>query len=187
MAGELEVWANSDRPEDFPDPSDTIARLAKATRAFLAGETDLLEISVNERALTHRLAVHIEPYFNQWHTDCEYNRLGDKAKNLPRPEEFKSSPDDTTAITIFPDIIIHRRRTSHNCAVVEVKKADNNRGIDLDVAKLRGLTMAGDYEYTVGLHLIIDCRKATISEVTAYRGGEVDDDLTALARELFIG
>lgn len=187
MAGESEVWVDPDRPKDFPDPSDTIARLAEATQKFLAGEPDLLEISVNERSLTHRLAVYIGPYFDQWHTDCEYNRLGDKGKNLPRPEEFKTSPDDTSAITIFPDIIVHRRRTDYNCAVVEVKKAGNNRGLDLDIAKLRGLTMAGDYEYTVGLHLIIDCKNAAVAEVTAYRGGEVDDDLTAFAKELFIG
>ncbi|MER8882460.1 hypothetical protein [Mesorhizobium sp. M0816] len=186
MATEPEIWTDPDRPKDFPNPQETIARLAKATHAFLASETDLLEVSVNERSLTHHLAVHIAPYFDQWHTDCEYNRLGDKVKNLPRPEEFKTSPDDTSAITIFPDVIVHRRRTLYNCAVVEVKKAGNNRGLDLDVAKLRGLTMAGDYEYTVGLHLIIDCKRAAISEVVVYRGGEVDDELRLFAKELFI-
>lgn len=187
MAGEPEVWIDPDRPKDFPSPPDTIARLAEATKKFLASEADLLELSVNERSLTHRLAVYIGPYFDQWHTDCEYNRLGDKVKNLPRPDEFKTSSDDTSAITIFPDIIVHRRRTYYNCAVVEVKKADNNRGLDLDIAKLCGLTMAGDYEYTVGLHVIIDCRNAAIAEIAVYRGGQVDDDLTAFARERFIG
>ncbi|MER9489666.1 hypothetical protein NKI50_27465 [Mesorhizobium sp. M0563] len=186
MAAEPEIWTDPDRPKDFPKPQETIARLAKATHAFLAGETDLFEVSVNERSLTHHLAVHIAPYFDQWHTDCEYNRLGDKGKNLPRPDEFKTSPDDTSAMTIFPDIIVHRRRTLYNCAVVEVKKAGNRRGLDLDAEKLRGLTMAGDYDYTVGLHLIIDCAKAVVADVVAYRGGEVDGDLTAYAQGLFI-
>lgn len=181
-----EMWTDPDRPKDFPEPQETIARLVKATHAFLASETDLLEVDVNERSLTHHLAVHIAPYFDQWHTDCEYNRLGDKVKNLPRPEEFKTYPDETSAMTIFPDIIVHRRRTLYNCAVVEVKKAGNKKGLDLDAEKLRGLTMAGDYDYTVGLHLIIDCVGAVVAEVAAYRGGDVDDDLTAFAQDLFI-
>ncbi|TYR36432.1 hypothetical protein FY036_01010 [Mesorhizobium microcysteis] len=187
MTREPEVWTDPERPDDFPEPSETIARLAEATRRFLVSEPDLLEIGVNERTLTHRLAVYIEPYFDQWHTDCEYNRLGEKVKNLPRPEEFTTSPDDTSAITIFPDIIVHRRRTHYNCAVVEVKKSGNSRGVDLDVAKLCGLTAGGDYEYTVGLHLIIDCKNAAVAEVVAYRGGEVDDDLSAFAKGLFVG
>lgn len=186
MATEPEMWADSGRPKDFPAPQETIARIAKATHAFLASETDLLEVGVNERSLTHHLAVHIAPYFDQWHTDCEYNRLGDATKSLPRPEELMTSPDDTSALTIFPDIIVHRRRTHYNCAVVEVKKADNRKGLDLDVAKLRGLTMAGDYDYTVGMHLIIDCAKAVVADVVAYRGGDVDDDLTAYAEGLLI-
>jgi hypothetical protein len=107
-------------------------------------------------------------------------------KNLPRPDEFKTSPDDTSAITIFPDIIVHRRRTYFNCAVVEVKKYSNNRGLELDVEKLRGLTISGDYEYTVGLHLIIDCANAAIHDVVVYRSGEVDDGLSAYAKQLFI-
>ncbi|MER8658473.1 hypothetical protein [Mesorhizobium sp. M0847] len=186
MAIEPEIWADARRPKDFPGPQETIARLAKATHAFLASETDLLEVGINERSLTHHLAVHIAPYFDHWHTDCEYNRLGDKVKSLPRPEEFRTSMDDTSAMTIFPDIIVHRRRTLYNCAVLEVKKAGNTRGLDLDREKLRGLTMAGEYDYTVGLHLILDCASAVVADVVAYRGGEVDDDLTTYARRLFI-
>lgn len=179
------ILGDPKRPKDFLDPKETLARLAKATHEFLAAETDLLEVEVNERSLTHQLAVHIAPQFDQWHTDCEYNRLGDATKNLPRPEELKASPDDTSALTIFPDIIVHRRRTHYNCAVVEVKKASNTKGLDLDVAKLRGLTMAGEYDYMLGLHLIIDCADAVIARVVVYRGGDVDEDLTALAVNLF--
>ena len=44
--------------------------------AFYANEAFLLEKEAGERALTHRLAVHLEKQFPGWETDCEYDRLG---------------------------------------------------------------------------------------------------------------
>ncbi|KUM25791.1 hypothetical protein AU467_24810 [Mesorhizobium loti] len=185
LQSDFEHYEDPSRPKDMPVPQDTLSRLAKAAKEFLRGEADLLEVGVNERSLTHRLAVYIGPYFKDWHVDCEYNRLRDKVKSLPKPEG-EAPLDDTNAITIYPDIIVHRRQTDYNCAVIEVKKRGNN-DIKLDVEKLRGMTMAGEYEYTVGLHLVIDCKAKSLSGVVAYRGGDEDAELTELAKAMFMG
>ena len=34
-----------------------------------------------------------------------------------------ASADDTNSVTVFPDIIVHRRGTAQNLLVVEVKEA----------------------------------------------------------------
>ena len=59
-------------------------KLVSALREFYAHEKFLLEKDVGERALTHRLAVHIEKQFSGWEVDCDYDRLGDRTLRLPR-------------------------------------------------------------------------------------------------------
>jgi hypothetical protein len=180
----IAAWVDPTKPKDMPPPKETIERVAQAVKIFLVEESDLLEVGINERSLTHSLAIHLGPKFKEWHTDCEYNRLGDRVKSLPKTTG-SGGADDTEAFTIFPDIIVHRRRTVHNLVVIEVKKRGNNAH-ELDEAKLRGLTMAGDFEYTVGLHLIIDCKVNQISDATVYRDGKPDDELTEFTRALLI-
>src|SRR6478736_388693 len=57
------------------------AELDKVVRAlgdFYTRETHLLDKDLGERALTHRLAVHLENRFPGWDVDCDYNRLGER-------------------------------------------------------------------------------------------------------------
>lgn len=42
----------------------------------------LLGIDVNERAITHRLGMHYQELFPDWHVDCEYNRHYDRPKDV---------------------------------------------------------------------------------------------------------
>ena len=59
-------------------------KVVTALQEFYVRETFLLEKDLGERALTHRLAVHIEHAFPGWEVDCDYNRLGERTLRLPR-------------------------------------------------------------------------------------------------------
>jgi len=41
---------------------------------LIRNDAHLLKIDVNERSITHRLAVHLQDAFKGWDVDCEYNR-----------------------------------------------------------------------------------------------------------------
>lgn len=164
------------------NPEDILQSLATATQNFLGGEKELLALDVNERSLTHKLAELIQKQFPEWHVDCEYNRLMDAVKRLPRATETSSA--DTDGQTIYPDIIVHRRGTTDNLLVVEVKKSTNNK--PGDEVKLRALTSSdGEYQYELGVHLIFNCNAATVEKVTCYAQGAANDALTKAAEPLF--
>jgi hypothetical protein len=89
---------------------------------------------VNERSLTHRLAVHLERSLaergSDLSVDCEYNRSGGSPKRLQHliesfaktatPEELVR---DTKGRTVFPDIVVHKRGTDGpNVIVIEAKR-----------------------------------------------------------------
>ncbi len=59
-------------------------KIVAALVEFYAHETHLFEKDLGERALTHRLAVHIEKQFAGWQVDCDYNRLGERTLRMPR-------------------------------------------------------------------------------------------------------
>jgi len=159
-------------------PEKIVKTVLAAAASFLGREQDLLVVDANERSLTHKLAEHVQAAFPDWHVDCEYNRLGNKVKRLPHPEP--SMTDDTEGRTIFPDIIVHRRRRSENLLAIEVKKTKNGPARDID--KLRGLTAPdSEYAYKLGLHLVVDCDARCLSRVTVYAHGGLDDELTRLA------
>jgi len=58
-------------------------KVIAALQEFYVRETHLLEKDLGERALTHRLAVHVEKQFPGWEVDCDYNRLGEGFDKLP--------------------------------------------------------------------------------------------------------
>src|ERR1700747_3441723 len=84
---------------------------------FYAREASLLDKDAGERALAHRLAVHVEKQFSGWEVDCEYDRLGERTLRLPHGTIV--STDDALGKSIFPDIVVHPRATPHNPLAVE--------------------------------------------------------------------
>jgi hypothetical protein len=118
-------------------PTENIiqARLESAVNKLLRRDIDLLGLDVNERAITHRLAMYLQEEFPGWDVDCEYNRNHDQVKQLRFPEG-QCRPDDTNAKTVFPDVIVHTRNTGQNLLVIEVKKDSNNEGEEYDLEKL---------------------------------------------------
>lgn len=157
-------------------PPEVRDRFRSALAGFLSKDGDLLGLNVNERSITHCLAEHLHEAFPDYNVDCEYNRQGNETKRLPvGPTDCRS--DDLDAVTVYPDIIIHKRGVQdNNLLVIEVKKsnarncsADNER----DINKLQGFTdPRGEYRYKVGVFLILDVNNKGQGTVRWFIAGE---------------
>jgi hypothetical protein len=79
----------------------------------------LIDQGVSERAICHRLAMHIESQLTSpWHADCEYNRMVE-TENMWTAKRLKVTPRASGAV--FPDVIVHHRGTSENLLALEAK------------------------------------------------------------------
>jgi len=125
----------------------------------------LLKNNVNERSITHKLAIYIESEFEGYRVDCEYNRNGPNIKIYREiVEQINRSgikANDTKAKTAFPDIIVHKRGNNNdNLLVIEVKKlrgdATQTNSVDeVDKKKLKAFTHENQLKYKYGLALQI--------------------------------
>jgi len=108
------------------------SRVERALRDLFKNDEYLFEVDVNERSLTHKLAVYLQAYFPGYDVDCEYNRDDKVPKRLLISKQLIES-DDTNAVTVYPDIIIHKRGPSadgSNLVVIEAKKRGQPVGSD---------------------------------------------------------
>ena len=135
---------------------DELERIVKISLKKLRSlDKKLLEIKVNERTITHKLAVYLQQNFPEFNVDCEYNRIEDIVKKIELPKD-RINWDDTEAKIVFPDIIIHKRGIQEdNLLVIEVKKSSNINSGDLDRMKLHTF-LQEPYNYAYGLFLRID-------------------------------
>lgn len=132
-------------------PYGTLAERVKAAVITLFRyDVFLLEADVNERSITHCLAVHLAPYFPKWHVDCEYNRNGLDPKTL---EAFDDDGElnGINGSRVFPDIVIHRRGKRENLLVIEVKKSTSSRTDEKGLAKLQALRRQLEYSHALFL------------------------------------
>jgi hypothetical protein len=110
---------------------------------------------VHERSTAHRLALHLEPCFNGWNIDCEYDRYGRVQKLL---EGIRACDERRRTDRILPDIIVHHRGqngSGHNLLVVELKKDEVQDPCDFE--KLQGMTYShGSFSYQLGLYVNIN-------------------------------
>jgi hypothetical protein len=133
---------------------DIWTALREATDRFLRRDEWLLEANVHERSITHKFAEHLQPLFEPWDVDCEYNRDGlDDAKSLPLDlwrQRIRGNDSDS----VFPDIIVHRRNTNQNLLVIEAKKIGANN-VDQDMRKLRAYMTHQPLAYVYGALLLL--------------------------------
>jgi hypothetical protein len=138
------------------------ASLYRALQRLLSEDAYLFEIDVNERSLTHRLALYLGQEFPEWDVDCEYNRKGDVPKvvaTLP----LNPTQDDEHARTVFPDIIVHHRGTRDNLLVIEAKKSSNPEGDLKDHVKLTAYSKTFEsrgLQYAHGASVMLHVRPA---------------------------
>jgi hypothetical protein len=151
-------------------------KLVGALREFYAHEAFLLEKDVGERALTHRLAVHLEKQFSGWEVDCDYDRLGDRT--LRMPHGVIVSTDDHLGKSVYPDIVVHQRAIPNNLLAVEVRKTSNHQPVEHDQHKLRGLTDPHLW-FAYGIGALLTLSKNNVGDVEIYLGGAVDRPATA--------
>jgi len=150
-------------------------KVIAALEEFYARETHLLDKDLGERALTHRLAVHIEKQFGDWDVDCDYNRLGERLFRLPKGTIV--STDDELGKSVYPDIVVHRRGVPENLLAIELRKAANHQPPQHDQHKLRGLTDPHLwFAWRIGVLLTLGKKQVTSSEV--YVGGVIDAALS---------
>jgi hypothetical protein len=150
-------------------------KVVAALGEFYAREAFLLDKDAGERALAHRLAVHIERQFSGWDVDCEYDRLGERTLRLPRGTIV--STDEHMAKSVYPDIVVHQREIPNNLLAIELRKAANHQPIEHDQHKLVALTDPYLwFAYGIGLLLILT--KKNISRCEVYVAGHIDRPLT---------
>ena len=64
--------------------------------------------------------------------------------------------EDIDSKTVFPDIVIHKRKTDDdNLLIIEIKKSSNKRGHQFDMDKINAFTME-PFSYKFGLFLEIN-------------------------------
>ena len=133
-------------------------RFECALRRFYSKEALLIKYKVCERALTHKLAEHLQKLFPHHHVDCEYNKAGDGDPKLLSvlmggdpacPHDCTRCPNNKCVI--FPDIIVHRRGTFENLLVIEAKTEWGKKSSERDHEKLAALTASGEYHYQLGV------------------------------------
>ena len=115
------------------------ARLDRAMARVMDHDRRLLELGPSERAVAHRLAVHLEQDFPGWCTDCEYNRQGngDDRKTVSPEQPLLPPSGKLDVAEVDPGIIVHQRGPEGpNLLVLEVKPASST-GLARDRAKLR--------------------------------------------------
>ncbi len=97
----------------IPEEAEVQEAIRDAITEFNTSDQYLLEHDLNERTISHSLAVRLKEWFGPWDVDCEYNRDMNLIKRLSLPSEGISW-DDTEAKTVYPDIIIHKRGKGPN-------------------------------------------------------------------------
>jgi hypothetical protein len=158
---------------------DTLSIFAAAVLALLK-DVELAYADPAERAIVARLKDFLHGQYEGWSIDLEWNRREDIVKRLRydlRKEELIGND------AIVPDLIVHRVGKKENMLVVEVKKS-SNRDFDGDIWKLKGMTeQAGDYGYSVGLHLILDVKVRSVVRCDVYVDSAFDEGLTQWLRK----
>src|SRR3972149_9080445 len=132
--------------------------LSSAIRSLIERDFHLLSVDVSERCLTHRLALYLTQGLSDYDVDCEYNRDGFDVKRLALSER-PARDDDVEAVTVFPDIVVHRRgNNEHNLLVIEMKKYGARTAPDYDIQKLKAFR--SELRYNFAAHVIIGVDRA---------------------------
>ena len=170
---------------------DIIETVKSALKSLYTNDLILLQLDVSERAITHKLAEYIQTILpkESYHVDCEYNKdIGDPKRMCIELEDNANKQiehlpehiqNEVKAMLIYPDIVIHNRKSDlANLCVIELKKnAHSPKSLTHDDSKLKCYTSR--YKYEVGLLLIINTGKsvdhATVNVYIYQNGKQLND------------
>jgi len=88
-------------------------KVEKSIIFLLKNDLCLMKNNANERAITSKLAYYLQDEFQEWHIDCEYNRISN---------DSQKRRDDKTLF--IPDVIVHIRETKNNLLIIEAKNSN---------------------------------------------------------------
>jgi hypothetical protein len=127
--------------------------VARAIEESLKENVKLLELDVNERSITHKIAEQLQKVFREYDfdVDCEYNRDRHEPKLLDLPIDMVAT-NETEAKTVYPDIIVHKRDSKENLVVIEAKKSTNS-DTEIDVLKLKQFKKKLGYSFCYQLKI----------------------------------
>lgn len=152
--------------------------LKDSVQLLKENDNDLIELSVHEQALSHRIAHYFENLLSNysWYrkssltVDVEYNRSIYDEKTIPKEicqncEKKKKQcyvikeDDEKKDLLCRPDIVLHKHKThENNILIVEIKKKAT--GDDKDFAKLTRFTCPEyEYKYRIGIYIGITKEK----------------------------
>ncbi len=127
-------------------------KLQIAMNSLFQNDSFLLERHAHQNAVSHKLALYLDPLFPHWNVDCQYNLKGIRPKVL---EGIKNCSERKRNNKIIPDILIHLRNRNDedsNLLVIEVKT--NNYEINCAKKKLELLTVeGGKFDYHLGVFI----------------------------------
>ena len=120
-------------------------KLTKACRSLYDKELGLIRNCTHERTIASQIARYLEPLFEGWNVDIEYNREGSE-------EKPKRSIDGEL---LLPDIVIHKRgsKMGPNLVTVQVKGFWNKEDRTKDEEDLRKLWSKYKYKFLYRLEL----------------------------------
>jgi len=133
-------------------------KVTEALREVLDNDRHLIVHGINEPTISHRLALYLEPKFNGFNIDCEYNGNVDADNGRKYIQILKRVAEHLHMLRdgeeeqeflyrcVFPDIIVHKRGfngSENNLLIIEVKKSSNPNNGDWDIEKLSRFT-SGD-------------------------------------------
>jgi len=137
-----------------------------STQAVWDHDKHLLATDASERSLTHQLAIYLSHHFTNYQVDCEYNRDGFSVKRLALHERTGIQDDSVDAVTVFPDVIVHRRgHNDHNLLVVELKKASSYISDDYDLLKLNAFKRDLGYQFACHLRIGYSLDGAAVTKI----------------------
>jgi len=141
----------------------------KSIEKMFQKDADLFEVNINERTISHKLAEYLQCELSDLNVDCEYNRHIENLKTLELPKD-QINWNDTEAKTVFPDIIIHKRKKNINIAVIEIKKSSSSVDRMIDKNKLKAFTKE-PYNYYLGIFIEINTQNKKF-DMRFFKGGE---------------
>jgi DNA-directed RNA polymerase specialized sigma54-like protein len=146
------------------------SKVINAINHLIEKDKYLLEIDVHERTITHRLALYLQCEFEDWNVDCEYNRNWDVIKQIQIIKQLNVTfPQNDfnmdESVSVFPDIIIHHRKSSENLLVVEVKKTTSKVSSDYDFWKLNELRCQLRYDHQLFLRMDVGNGRAGVESM----------------------
>jgi hypothetical protein len=145
-------------------------KIEKALNVVLVKDKYLLQKNIHERTIAHKLATYLQCEFPDFDVDLEYNGDILRDDNKKHIEILKEKLQQMHLLSkkevlkdqiiierlVYPDIIIHKRGSSSNLCIIEIKKSTSKILDEYDKLKLECYTKsetAKDLKYQLGVFI----------------------------------